>query len=125
MKIEVEGCYNCPFINSDYDDFAVGSSTIESCNLSEFLNQNEYFIAAHNSLGTEIKTTTPDWCPLKKENVNIHFSNLDISKKERIEYLQTEIRKLENFDDDDLPDIDKLDELNDELCKLINPKINN
>ena len=122
MKIEVEGCYNCPFINTDYDDFAVGSSTIESCNLAEFLHQNEYFVTAHDSFGTE---TTPDWCPLKKENININFSVLDIKKKERIEYLQNEISKLQNFDGDDLPDIDKLDELNDELYELINPKINN
>ena len=43
-KITVNGCHNCPFMNSEYDDFAIGFSNIDTCLLSKFLKLDEYII---------------------------------------------------------------------------------
>jgi len=76
MDIKVNGCHNCPFLDSNYDDYA----TIDYCSLASHLNKKEYIISIYNNLDSSINME-PDWCPLKKEEFVIKISNYDIETK--------------------------------------------
>lgn len=72
VEIVVEGCWNCPFAYYEYDDFAVGVSTIDKCNLAFFLNLQDYFISVHNNIGLDPSIKEPpSWCPIKNKSHNI------------------------------------------------------
>lgn len=66
VKTEVIGCGNCPFMVSEYDDWAIGDDSCDTCNLTG------------NVLGSymgfeEPGYSTPEDCPLKKEDYLITF----------------------------------------------------
>jgi len=97
MEIKVSCCSNCPFMVSNYDDYAVGFDTVDYCNLTVFLKYKEDTIDAYDSWNRfhecdycknysgdsnkwdETKCTcnntsiitTPEWCPLKNEIITI------------------------------------------------------
>lgn len=48
MEIKVNGCGNCPFMVSSYDDYAVGFDTIEYCNLARMLKYEDDYIDIYN-----------------------------------------------------------------------------
>ncbi len=64
-NIKVTGCSNCPFMASDYDDFAVGYDTIDKCMMAKYLDFKETVIDIYNMFEEDNKRETPDWCPLK------------------------------------------------------------
>ena len=64
-NIKVTGCSNCPFMVSDYDDYAVGYDTIDKCSLAVFLNLKNTVIEVYNMFEENGERNTPDWCPLK------------------------------------------------------------
>jgi len=63
-EINVDGCLNCPFLTSEYDDWAVGHSTLDKCTLSMFLDKEEYIVSMHDNYGPNQDSDTPKWCPL-------------------------------------------------------------
>ena len=72
--IFVTGCENCVFRHAEYDDFAVGSDSTETCVLAYNLRKPEYFIDMYDSKkGEGAKLETPEWCPLKEGNVLVKF----------------------------------------------------
>ena len=101
MNINVKSCFQCPFLVSIYDDYALGFDTIDYCNLARFLKLEEDTIDVYNSyeqdiecdycrdlenyddynnelckckelnIQTEESKRKPDWCPLNKEYVVI------------------------------------------------------
>lgn len=48
MEISVNNCSGCPFLISDYDDYAVGFDTIDYCQLARFLKYEEDTIDIYN-----------------------------------------------------------------------------
>lgn len=73
MNIKVTGCVDCPFRNYDYDEWAVGMDTVETCMLKQHIDpsSSEYFIDVYRSSHEEKELKTPEWCPLKVDSVNI------------------------------------------------------
>jgi len=62
---KVDNCRNCPFLCTEYDDYATGDSIIEMCNLSLFNNdKTEYIIDTHDNISKVVDEGLPEWCPL-------------------------------------------------------------
>jgi len=128
MKKTVNCCGNCPFLYSHYDDWAVGHSTIDICNLSRFLNLNNDCISVHDGMGNDGNAETPEWCPLKKEEYSYEFKKFSAQRLADIESTQNEIEEMEKyFDmredelDYDSPEfIEKTDNLQKTYTKLNN-----
>ena len=73
MNIKVKNCYDCPFLNIDYDDWAPGDDTYVTCNLAEKNGRDDNYIKSyklHQSHEDELKFR-PSWCPLEKEDINV------------------------------------------------------
>ena len=96
MKKTVNFCGNCPFSYADYDDFAIGYSTVHVCTLAQFLKLNEYFILVSD--GTE-EVKTPIWCPLKKEEFTFNFKEFSTERKQEIDSTFKEIEVLQDYFD--------------------------
>lgn len=73
-NIKINGCYNCPFKITDWDDFAVGKDTHEKCSLAIFKGEPEYIILVHN-LGDEEELITPEWCPMRTKDVLVEYEH--------------------------------------------------
>lgn len=71
-RIKVGSCNSCPFHIVEYDDFSTGYSTISRCTIGENFKINDNTIDVYNGF-KQVKT--PDWCPLKKQNILIEFKN--------------------------------------------------
>jgi len=72
----ITGCIDCPFRFHEYDDYALGHDTIESCNLAVDLNLDEYFIDSYDTKNQdELTLKTPKWCPLKNNSLLLTFKN--------------------------------------------------
>ena len=68
MKLNVNGCEDCPFRYTKIDCDVVGFDTLEMCMLNHFLGK-EYFIDCYDSWKQKkkYKIPTPAWCPLTEE----------------------------------------------------------
>lgn len=66
-NIIVDGCINCPFMYSDYDDYALGFNTTDICTLALRMDLPDYFINARDASDDNIDIKTPSWCPLDKK----------------------------------------------------------
>lgn len=99
MKQTVNFCGNCPFLSSEYDDFAVGHSTVDKCLLAQHLGQDDYFVSIHDNFGQDFEASTPVWCPLKKEEFSFDFKEFSDERKQNLESTKNEILELENFFD--------------------------
>lgn len=136
MKKVVNYCGNCPFLYSDYDDYAMGYSTLDICTLSKFLKYKDYIVSKHDSIGFNEDSKTPEWCPIRKEKFELIFNdkNDEIENndenivqddfKEQIDKVQEQISLLEEAGDklkilfenlDQLSNDDNLNKLNDIL----------
>jgi len=116
MKKTVNYCGNCPFLVFEYDDFAVGYSSSEYCNLARYLNLPDNHISAYDGFSNENKTTVqekinmPEWCPLKTEEYSFHFKEFSAKRLEELEKVEDEIEKLDKFFDMEEHEIDEEDE---------------
>lgn len=99
MKKTVNFCGNCPFLYSDYDDFAVGSSTIDICNLARFLKKPNDCVSVHDDYGYDTESTTPEWCPLKDEEFVFDFKEFSTERLQEISNIKSDITKIEEFFD--------------------------
>jgi hypothetical protein len=99
MKTTINFCGNCPFAYSDYDDFAVGYSTMDICTLSRFLNREDDCISIHDGMGPDYLAPTPDWCPLKEEEYSFDFKEFSPERLQEISDVKNEIKELEEFFD--------------------------
>lgn len=104
--LKVNGCGNCPFLHSEYDDFAMGHSSIDNCGLALFnCMQNgynihtEYTISVHDEMGSNPENVTPDWCPLKKVPIQIQFEDYDLDRQNEISFVKKEIIEWEKMYD--------------------------
>ena len=79
-KINVSGCIDCPFRGSEFNDYAVGFDSIDSCELARFFNYKDNIIVVYNMCDEDSKLETPKWCPLK-ENTNININFISNGKK--------------------------------------------
>jgi hypothetical protein len=131
-KITVNGCHNCPFMNSEYDDFAIGFSNIDTCLLSKFLNLDNYIISVYN-LDEQMSNfrIEPIWCPLKINETTVNFEEYDVETKNKINELSLETLKIEetleiiSSEDNEIEYQkleDKLSDLYKELKKLLENK---
>jgi hypothetical protein len=96
MKKIVNFCGNCPFSYSDYDDFAVGCSTLNVCTLAQFVKLKDYFISVDNG-DEELKT--PEWCPLKTDEFTFTFKEFSVERKQEIDSTCKEIEVLQDYFD--------------------------
>ena len=83
IEIKVTGCQNCPFMNSCYDDFAMGDPNTYHCNIlqgewrSHIVKNNslhlmDYFISFYKNGNVKSKNKkTLDNCPLLQDSINI------------------------------------------------------
>ena len=99
MKKTVNFCGNCPFLYSDYDDFAVGCSTVDICNLARFLKKSEDCISVHDGYDNDTESSTPEWCPLKEEEFIFYFKDFSSELLNEISSTKSDIKKLEEFFD--------------------------
>lgn len=97
MKKTINFCGNCPFLSSEYDDFAVGNSTVDKCLLAMYLGQEDYFVSIHDNFNQDIEAPTPEWCPLKKEEFSFDFKEFSNERLQNIEMTKKEISELDNF----------------------------
>ena len=95
MKKTVNYCGNCPFLYSDYDDFAVGYSTVDVCNLSRFLKLEKDCISVYDGFENDEKIETPEWCPLKTESFSFEFKEFS---KERLQAIESAKKEIEEYD---------------------------
>ena len=68
MNIEVTNCKNYPFSEAEYNgskDAFVGSFCLHPSEEKEGLKTDSYYQ----------NYKSPNWCPLKKEDLNIKFKN--------------------------------------------------
>lgn len=119
MKIiKVSWCGDCPFMNSDYDDFAVGFSTVDSCNLQEFLNTGSSILSIHDNIGhNNSNINPPEWCPLKLNDFSFHFEPFTKDKQNQVTILKEKIKNIENKEDLNDLDYDNLNSLYEDLNK--------
>jgi len=63
---EIEHCNDCPFMQNDYDDWAVGNDTIISCNLKYCFTKKFSVIYSFKRYlkEDEYQIERPNWCPL-------------------------------------------------------------
>lgn len=68
---EIEHCNDCPFMQNDYDDWAIGNDTIISCNLYKFIKKQFIVINSYKSSSYRYdkKTDRPNWCILNKNEL--------------------------------------------------------
>lgn len=122
MKKTINFCGNCPFVYSDYDDFAVGDSTVDICTLARFLNLENDIISVHNEMGYNDNSDTPEWCPLKKEDYSFSFKEFSEERQKEIDSATSELKELmkieEQLEDDDVELYDKMLKLNKKLIVL-------
>lgn len=59
MEINVKNCNYCPFLISDYDDYADGFDTVDYCNLARFLKLKEDIVSVYNSYDEQVSC---DYC---------------------------------------------------------------
>jgi len=71
--IKVKNCNSCPFLYSEYDDFATGYSTLDICVLAEFKREKNYIVSSHDNCGANPKNKTPKWCPLIKNTISVEL----------------------------------------------------
>lgn len=116
MKKTVNFCGNCPFLVVDYDDFAVGNSTLEYCNLARHLNLEDSYISSYDGFRDEDKSTiqekvsSPEWCPIKKEEYTFDFREFSNKRLNEIEIVENELEKLEKFFEMEEHEVDEDDE---------------
>ena len=121
MKKTVNFCGNCPFFVTSYDDFAIGESFTYSCNLSEFKKNEEYFLDSNHD--------TPDWCPLKEEEVTFNFREFSPERLEEINKIDAQIIEIDKYfgihdwedhheDEEFIKNSDKLRDLYNRLSEL-------
>lgn len=91
MKKIINCCGNCPFLYSDYDDFAIGDSTVEVCTLAKFQDLEEYYVLFHDGDG---EINTPEWCPLKAEEHTFDFREFSKERQEKIDSTSKELEEL-------------------------------
>jgi len=89
MNKVVNYCGNCPFFVTQFDDFAIGEPFTYICNLSQFQRKEDYFLTGEND--------TPEWCPLKKEEVILNFKEFTPERLKEINDVNTEIKELEDY----------------------------
>jgi hypothetical protein len=80
-------------MNSEYNDFAIGFSTIDTCLLSKFLKLDSYIISVYND--QDDFRIEPKWCPLKTIDININYKEYDDVTKNKIDVLKKQISKIE------------------------------
>ena len=113
MKIKnliANDCSNCPFLHTNYDDFAVGYSSTDICNLAYFYNfrnmnhsdwKQQYIISSHNNMGPN-DNPIPNWCPLKTEEVSIKLEEFKGKQLEEIHSIKEQLllcnQMMENLD---------------------------
>ncbi len=74
-NIAVTSCWNCPFFQTEFDDFAIGDPHTYKCGLQFHLKYENYFVGVGRR--NKIKSTnhkTKDDCPLLPEPVNVSFN---------------------------------------------------
>lgn len=113
MKKTINFCGNCPFMYEEFDEYKDDPITI-ICTLSYNNKQDEYIISEIN------ENKTPDFCPLKKEELILNFKEFSPSRLEKIRKLKTEIESIyQYFDENDFnPDDENMIIKNDELKSL-------
>ena len=94
MKKTINFCGNCPFSYSDYDDYALGYSTITTCTLSRFLKLKDDCISLSD--GDE-ELSTPNWCPLKTEEYTFNFKEFSTERNNEINATWKEIDVLQDY----------------------------
>jgi len=126
MKKIVNGCVNCPFYHTEYDDYSMGEPEKNICVLSQYLKLDNYFIELDEN------EYSPEWCPIKNEEYTLKFKEFSDKIKSDISTINKKIYEHEyqydkNSDNDDFDYVanniehkelyKKLDELmmNDEL----------
>ena len=96
MKKTINFCGNCPFKYSDYDDYALGYSTVTTCTLSKFLKLEDDCILVSDG-DAELKT--PIWCPLKTDEFTFDFKEFSTERKIEIDSTLKKIEVLQNYFD--------------------------
>lgn len=113
MKKIVNFCGNCPFF---YGELGELNENRYVCVLSANLNLNFSYL---NTINDEIdETTTPDWCPLKKEEYTFSFINFSDKRLEEIHNVRKQINEYSELDDEQNDKSDKIDELTSKLLEL-------
>lgn len=62
-NLKINTCLSCPFMMSMHDDFVVGGSQIDTCNLSK--KQIRITTSLFGRVTIEGDQIIPDWCELK------------------------------------------------------------
>lgn len=120
MEKIINYCGNCPFFVSEYDDFAIGHSTIDTCKLSKYLNNEEYIISTHDGMHGDV-SNTPDWCPLKVDYYSFSFKEFSKKRKEEIDNVTKEIIELSKLiDENEDYESDEFIKTNNRLTELYN-----
>ena len=70
-SLKIKGCNDCPFRCVNYDDYAVGPDSMDTCNLATHYNQSETFLRVYNASDSDKPIPTPKWCPLGKSTLKI------------------------------------------------------
>lgn len=72
--MKIKDCSECPFRVDDWNPDSNGYDMYVFCNLAKHLNLPQYRIKSYDSWNEEEQViTTPDFCPLKKENLLIEL----------------------------------------------------
>jgi hypothetical protein len=100
MKKVINFCGNCPFLISEYDDYSVGHSTLDCCQLARFLNLKEDYISIHDDIESNLEKETPEWCPMKQEDFTFKFREFSDERKKGIEDTKKKITELEEITED-------------------------
>lgn len=100
MKKTVNGCINCPFYHTEYDDYSMGEPETNICVLSQYLKLDNYFIELDEN------EYSPEWCPIKNEEYTIKFKEFSDKRKNDIIDINKKISEHnyqfdENSDNDD------------------------
>jgi len=96
MKKTINFCGNCPFKYSNYDDYALGYSTVTTCTLSKFLKLEDDCILVSDG---EKELKTPNWCPLKTDEFTFDFKEFSTERKIEIDSTLKKIEVLQNYFD--------------------------
>jgi len=118
MKKTINFCGNCPFKYSDYDDFALGYSTVTTCTLARSLKLKDDCILVSDG---DVELKTPEWCPLKTEEFTFCFKEFSADRKTEMNSTWKEIEILQDFFDNTYDieyDDPEIVEKNDKLQKL-------
>ena len=94
----VNSCEKCIFLKKEYDDWVVGQTITNECKLTQFFGEKDNIISINEII-------TPEWCPLKKEEITIKFEDLSKTKddmtifQKTIEELQEQVLMLSSTGD--------------------------